>query len=48
LWFSAYRERRQVNRAFRRQQREFDSALGACEGQPNAQRELHTIWSLRD
>lgn len=44
---SAYAERRRVNRAFRRNQREFESVMDACVHDPACQRELQTIWSIR-
>src|ERR1700759_5317493 len=47
-WFSASRERHRVNRACRRQQREFEEVLGSCADLPSAQHELQTMWSLRD
>jgi hypothetical protein len=47
-WAAAYRERHRVNRAFRRQQREFQQAFDACEHSPSGQRDLQTMWNARD
>lgn len=43
---SAYRARRRLNRAFRRNQREFDIAINGLAHDPGAQRELTAIWTL--
>jgi hypothetical protein len=48
IWAAAYRDRRRLNRAFRRRQREFHQAYDACEYSPSAQRELQAIWDSRD
>lgn len=42
--FEVYR----VNRAFRRNQREFDNAMDSVAHDPAGQRELKTSWDLRD
>jgi hypothetical protein len=41
-------ECRRLNRAFRRRQREFFSAVDAVSHDPAAQRELSGIWASRD
>jgi hypothetical protein len=40
-------EVRRINRAFRRDQRQFDSVMDACASSPNAQRELKLSWDVR-
>ncbi len=42
----AYRARRRLNRAFRRNQRKFEHVLDAVAHDPAGQRELKTIWTI--
>lgn len=45
--FASWREVRRINRAYRRERREFDRAVDAVSASPGAQQELHSIWARR-